>query len=89
MTDVPTFYGHSAEQISLASVKNAIAEGKPVIASMSCCTFTKHGHFIVIKGYDPVKGTYYVNDPNHPNFSSTAFSESVFASEAQAFWAFK
>ncbi len=88
MTEVPGFYGVSARQISLASVKTALAEGKPVIASVGCCTFTQHGHFIVIKGYDPVKGVYYVNDPNHSNFKSTPFAESVFKNEAKAFWSF-
>ena len=88
MTEVPTFYGISARQISLASVKNALAEGKPVIASVNCCTFTKRGHFIVIKGYDPVKGEYYVNDPNHSNFKSTPFAESIFKNEAKAYWSF-
>ena len=88
MTDVPSFYGVGARQISFDSVKTALSEGKPVIASMSCCTFTRHGHFIVIKGYDPVKGVYYVNDSNHSNYKSTPFAESVFKTEGKAFWSF-
>ena len=88
MTEVPSFYGVSVNQIALASVKNALADGKPVIASVGCCTFTRHGHFIVIKGYDPVNGVYYVNDPNHSSFLSKSFPESIFKNEAKAFWSF-
>lgn len=45
------------------SVLDALASGKPVIASMSPGTFTKGGHFIVIRGVT-ADGYFLINDPN-------------------------
>lgn len=69
---------------------SALSNGKPVIASMSPGTFTKGGHFIVLRGVTS-QGTILVNDPNDnsiKNFINREFDLSLILREAKAFWSF-
>jgi len=63
-------YGLSCTQTgSLADVKNALAAGKLVIASMGKGNFTGGGHFILLVGIITTNGVTWIDvfDPNHDN----------------------
>lgn len=75
---------------SQQSVIAALQAGKPVIASMGPKTFTKGGHFIVLRGVT-TDGHFFVNDPNKNNYKkygTDKFKMSVVFSEAKNFWSF-
>jgi len=81
-----TNLGKSTQQII-----KALEDGKPVIASMGPGTFTKGGHFIVLRGITK-NGKILVNDPND-NYNTKKFYEKEFNlnlifSEAKNFWSF-
>lgn len=69
----------------------SLEEGRPVIASMSAGTFTKGGHFIVLRGITK-SGKILVNDPNDnfysKNFYKKEFDINLIYSEAKNFWSF-
>lgn len=80
-------YGRAAYQ----EVLRGLSEGKPVIASMRPGTFTKYGHFIVLRGITE-NGRILVNDPNDnfykKNFHKKAFDAEFMYKESKAFWIF-
>lgn len=72
------------------AIVNALSDGKPVIASMAPGTFTKAGHFIVLRGITE-DGKILVNDPNDnasKNFINRQFELSLILREAKNFWSF-
>lgn len=73
-------------------VIKALEQGKPVIASMKPGTFTKSGHFIVLRGITE-NGKILVNDPNDnfhtKKFFEKEFSYSLIYSESKNFWSFE
>lgn len=70
-------------------VVKALSNGNPVIASMSPGTFTKAGHFIVLRGVTST-GAIVVNDPNDnyrtKNFYNREFSLDLIVNESKNFW---
>ena len=81
-----TNLGKNANQLT-----KALSEGRPVIASMGKGTFTKSGHFIVLRGIT-ADGKILVNDPNDnfstKNFYDREFNLSLILKEAKNFWSF-
>lgn len=72
------------------AVVNALSSGKPVIASMGPGTFTKKGHFIVLRGVTE-SGKILVNDPSDnasKNHVNKEFDLSLIMREAKNFWCF-
>lgn len=72
------------------AVVNALSSGKPVIASMSKGTFTKGGHFIVLRGVT-ADGKILVNDPNDnasKNHVNREFDLNLIMRESKNFWSF-
>ena len=55
-----------------ALIKSALRQGFPIIAHMGPGTFTKRGHYIVLRGLT-ADGRILVNDPNSAQHSETAF----------------
>lgn len=75
---------------NINSVIGALSEGRPVIASMRPGTFTKAGHFIVLRGITE-DGKILVNDPNDnasKQFFNKSFDVSLIKRESKQFWAF-
>ncbi|MEG1292260.1 MAG: C39 family peptidase [Lachnospiraceae bacterium] len=75
---------------SVDQVVQALEKGEPVIASMRPGTFTKGGHFIVLRGITE-NGMILVNDPNDnfvKNFAKKEFALSLIAAESKNFWKF-
>lgn len=72
------------------AVFEAVEDGRPVIASMAPGTFTRGGHFIVIRGITS-DGYFLVNDPNKNNFKkygTDRFLVKTVLREAKNFWSF-
>lgn len=89
---VASHYGHSCNNLgkSSSAIISALESGQPVIASMGPGTFTRGGHFIVLKGITE-DGKILVNDPNDnstKNHNNTKFSMSLIMTEAKNFWSF-
>lgn len=85
-------YGFNCTNLGLdyEAVLDAIADGKPVIASMGPGTFTSSGHYIVIRGMTD-EGKLLVNDPNQRNeerYGTDEFDSAVVLGEAKNFWCF-
>ena len=75
---------------SMNNVINALKSEKPVIASMAAGTFTKKGHFIVLRGIDE-NGKILVNDPNdndNKRHFYRSFEIGLIKREAKQFWCF-
>lgn len=75
---------------SSAAVVNALSAGQPVIASMAPGTFTRGGHFIVLRGITE-EGKILVNDPNDnasKNFVNRQFDLNLIMRESKNFWCF-
>lgn len=75
---------------SMNNVINALKSEKPVIASMTAGTFTKKGHFIVLRGIDE-NGKILVNDPNdndNKRHFYRSFEIGLIKREAKQFWCF-
>ena len=71
-------------------VVRALSTGKPVIASMKKGTFTRGGHFIVLRGITE-DGKILVNDPNDnakKQHFNRSFDLSLIKREAKEFWCF-
>lgn len=72
-------------------ITKALSEGHPVIASMGRGTFTKNGHYIVLRGIT-AEGKILVNDANDnfysKNFYQREFDLSLILNEAKNFWSF-
>jgi hypothetical protein len=72
-------------------VVRALSDGKPVIASMDKGTFTRGGHFIILRGITE-EGKILVNDPNDnakKQHFNRSFDLSLIKREAKGFWCFK
>lgn len=72
------------------AVVNALSNGKPVIVSMGPGTFTRAGHFIVLRGVTST-GKILVNDPNDSaskNFVNREFDLNLIMRESKNFWSF-
>lgn len=72
------------------AVANALSSGAPVISSMAPGTFTRAGHFIVLRGITE-NGKILVNDPNdnsNKNFVNKSFDMSLILRESKNFWSF-
>lgn len=85
-------WGSSCQNLgrSRKSVLEALENGKPVIASMGPGTFTKGGHFIVIRGVTS-DGYFLINDPNRKNYNkygTDRFKTSTVFRESKNFWSF-
>lgn len=89
---VASHYGYNCSNLGKdsTSIINALESGHPIIASMGPGTFTKGGHFIVLKGITE-DGRILVNDPNDSNsknHNNREFSLNLILSEAKNFWSF-
>lgn len=85
-------YGVKSRQIAVSAndIINELKAGRPVITSMKPGTFTKAGHFIVLRGVTS-EGKIMVNDPNDSaskNFFNKEFSISLIVDECKGAWAF-
>lgn len=72
------------------SIVTSLSQGKPVIASMGPGTFTKGGHFIVLRGITE-DGKILVNDPSDndkKNHINKKFSLELIMRESKNFWSF-
>lgn len=81
-----TNLGKSADKVI-----SEISAGHPVIASMGKGTFTKGGHFIVLRGITQ-NGSFLVNDPNRSNYNlygTDEFQMKLVFQEAKNFWSFQ
>ncbi|MCC2821000.1 C39 family peptidase [Lachnoclostridium pacaense] len=75
---------------SWQTVIRELSDGHPVIASMMPGTFTKAGHFIVLRGITE-DGRILVNDPNDngtKRFFYTSFAPALIKREAKQYWSF-
>lgn len=75
---------------NMNAVLAELSAGKPVIASMDSGTFTKNGHFIVLRGITE-NGNILVNDPNDnasKSFFYKSFSPSLIQRESKQYWSF-
>lgn len=92
------FYAGAAKHWNLNSenigmdykkVARELSVGNPVVASMKPGTFTKGGHFIVLRGIT-AEGKILVNDPNDnyntKNFYKRKFDLSLIVNECKNFW---
>lgn len=73
------------------AVLQSLEQGKPVVASMRPGTFTRGGHFIVLRGVTS-DGYFLVNDPNKNNYKkygTDKFSCKTVIREAKNFWCFE
>lgn len=76
---------------SVNKLVDALSKGNPVIVSMAPGTFTKGGHFIVLRGIT-ADGKILVNDPNDnthsKNFYKREFNISLILNESKNMWSF-
>lgn len=75
---------------SLQGMMAELAAGHPVIASMRPGTFTRAGHFIVLRGITE-DGRILVNDPNDnatKRFFYTSFAPALIQRESKQYWSF-
>lgn len=89
---VASNYGYSCCNLgkNSSALVAALQSGHPVIASMGPGTFTKGGHFIVLKGITE-DGRILVNDPNdndRKNHNNTEFNLNLILTESKNFWSF-
>lgn len=77
-------YGVKGEYKSATAdnIITALQQGKKIIAHMGPGTFTKGGHYIVLRGLTS-DGKVLVADPNHKNYNNKSFSASLIASESK------
>jgi predicted double-glycine peptidase len=77
-------YGVKGEyqKATAENIVAALKQGKKIIAHMGPGTFTKGGHYIVLKGITS-DGKVQVADPNHPNYNNKTFSASLIAKESK------
>ena len=77
-------YGVKGEyqKASTDNIVTALSKGKTIIAHMGKGTFTKGGHYIVLKGLTS-DGNVLVADPNHPNYNKKSFSASLISKESK------
>lgn len=85
-------YGYNCSNLgkNSSAIISALESGQPVIASMGPGTFTRGGHFIVLKGITS-DGRILVNDPNdndRKNHNNREFSLNLILTEAKNFWSF-
>lgn len=87
--EISSDYGINCEEseVSSENIVNSLSNGKIVIMSMGPGTFTRSGHFIVLKGIND-DGTISVADPNNEERSNTNYDVSTFVNEGQEMWSF-
>lgn len=83
-----TQFGLTARELPLdeMTIRNALAQGCPVICSVGPGDFTVEGHFIVITGLNP-DGTVTVNDPNSILKSEQSWELQRIMSQMKNLWA--
>lgn len=89
---VSALYGFSCNNIGISeqAIIDSLQNGRPVICSMGPGTFTKAGHFIVLRGITE-DCKVYVNDPNdnaRKNHVNTEFDLSLIIREMKNAWCF-
>lgn len=87
-----THYGYNCTNLGMdyTAVLEAVASGKPVVASMGPGTFTSEGHYILLVGMTDA-GELIINDPNEKNllkYKTDRFSSETVLGEAKNFWSF-
>ena len=82
-------YGINCEQVTLSndSIISNLQSGKLMIVGMGCCTFTRGGHLMVLRGLDS-DGKVLVADPNSRDKSSKSWDVNIFTREGGSIWAF-
>jgi hypothetical protein len=87
--DISAKYGVSCTQESVTkeNIINDLSSGKTLIMSMGPGTFTKSGHFIVLRGIDS-DGKIIVADPNSEERSNQTYDVSVFLNEGKQIWSY-
>lgn len=76
---------------STRAVFRELQAGHPVVVSMAAGTFTRGGHFLVLRGMT-ADGKFLVNDPNRNNynkFGTDEFPIDLVAGEAKNYWSFQ
>lgn len=88
MTDVPSRWGLSVETVAKSeeNLKQAIGQGRILIASMLPGAFTSSGHFIVIYGCSD-EG-FLVNDPNSRQRSQKTWSYRELENQFKNIWSY-
>lgn len=81
-------FGLKSQQVSTRdaqAVLDALASGKPVIASMGPGHFTSEGHFMVLRGVTS-DGKIMVNDPGSMARTNQVWDFSIILNEVKGFW---
>ena len=73
--------------IDAASIKQALADGNPIIANVGPGQFSKVGHFFVLAGITE-DGQVVLNDPYSPERSSKLWDPELIASESRTLYAY-
>lgn len=73
--------------VSVVAVKEALGQGKPLIASVAPGDFTKVGHFLVIEALDS-EGKLIIHDPNSVQNSTQHWDVDRVVGQARGIWAF-
>lgn len=90
--DFTNEYGYTLENFggNFHTAMEASNEGKLIVVSVGEGLFTEVGHFVIVRGYDPIDGQVYLNDANdNPEkaFSMQGIDESVLLEEGLNYWA--
>lgn len=77
-------FGRKAAQVTFANALEALKRGKVVVASMGAGDYTKSGHYICLRDYDPYNEIIYTLDPvsGVRNSCTTA----TIRTQGKAFW---
>lgn len=88
MTDGAAMLGLDSEELpaSESALRDALAAGRPVIASVGAGDFTTTGHFIVVAGADD-DGRLVVRDPNSAERSAQTWDAQRVLSQCLNLWA--
>ncbi len=73
--------------VTKQAIEQALAQGKPLIVSVSPGDFTKVGHFLVIEALDS-QGKLVIHDPNSPQNSSQHWEVERVVGQTRGAWAF-
>lgn len=88
-TESAKAYGIDCQQTPINSnnIKSALSSGKPIIMNVGPGTFTKGGHYIVLRGLTS-DGKVVVSDPASRDRSQRTYDVSVFCNEGKGMWVF-
>ena len=67
---------------TVEGIEQALREGKPVIAHVGPGTFTRNGHYVLLRGFSG-DGRVLVNDPASPERSVEAYPIEIFVRQAR------